>query len=298
LDSLFSLHAKGAIPHPHHRIGVVLVWVSRLKDRPETQFWSSEAAVMTAMALLVGLGGGLGTVAFRKAVDWATAAFLLATGPAGFGTMGHLLLPALGGLVVGLWMFWLKPQGPGQGVAGLMEAVNLHGGRVAPRGALARVVGAVVTIGSGGSAGPEDPSVQIGATLGSIISQFFRLSEVRVRTLVGCGAAAGLSAAFNAPIAGVFFAIEIVLGEFSSAAIGYVVMSAVAGAVVSQSLLGSKPAFAIPIYELRSPLELFLYAVLGIIAALVAVLYINSLEFVEGLAERESSLPRWTRPAG
>ncbi len=250
---------------------------------------------MTSMALVVGLGGGLGTVLFRKAIDAATAVFFgqAVTLPPAV----ELFLPALGGLVVGLWMYVLSPKGPGQGVAGIMEAVALHGGRIEPRGAIARIVGAIITIGSGGSAGPEDPSVQIGATVGSLVSQFFRLSETRIRTLVGCGTAAGLAAAFNAPIAGVFFAIEIVLGEFSSAAIGFVVMSAVAGAVVSQTFLGSAPAFRIPVYELTSPWELFLYALLGVLAALVAVLYINSLKAIETLVERTPNFPKWFKPA-
>ncbi|MCL5952582.1 MAG: chloride channel protein [Chloroflexi bacterium] len=252
---------------------------------------------MTTMAVLVGLGGGLGTVLFRKAVEAAMAASAQVTSAGGIDTWSALFLPALGGLVVGLWIHWIRPKGPGQGVAGIMEAVHLHAGRIEPRGAIGRVIGAVITIGSGGSAGPEDPSVQIGATLGSLTSQFFRLSPSRVKTLIGCGAAAGISAAFNAPIAGVFFAIELILGEFSSAAIGYVVMSAVAGAVVSQTFLGSQPAFQVPTYELKSPLELGLYGVLGIFAALVAVLYINLLQYVEATAERPSPIPDWVKPA-
>lgn len=275
----------------------MFVVLHRQWERMVARFWTSETAVMVTMAVLVGLGGGVGTVLFRKAIDGATQLVSAAAQSLGTGQVAFLFLPALGGLIVGLWIFWLKPQGPGQGVAGIMEAVALHGGRISARGAIGRVIGAVITIGSGGSAGPEDPSVQIGATFGVAMSRFFKLSESRLKTLAGCGAAAGLAAAFNAPIAGVFFAIEIILGEFSSAAVGFVVMSAVAGAVVSQTFLGGQPAFRIPVYELKSPFELILYGVLGVASALIAVLYINALGFFEDAAERESAIPAWVKPA-
>lgn len=247
--------------------------------------WGSETAVMTLLAICVGAGTGFGVVVFRQVLD-----FILAQTVYGIGEtqpLMILLLPALGGILTALWMHFASREGEiGLGVAGIMEAVALHSGRIALRGSIARVVGAIFTVGLGGSAGPEDPSVQIGATLGSQVAQHLKLSPPRVKTLVGCGAAAGIGAAFNAPIAGIFFAIEIILGEFSGAAIGWVVLAAVAGAVVSQSFLGSAPAFVIPAYELRSPAELGLYLLLGLAAAFTAVLYIFLLERIEALFKR------------
>ncbi len=259
------------------------------------RFWSSETTVMTTLAVLIGVGAGLGVVAFRRLLDG-----LFAVAVDGIGhdfPVALIFMPAVGGLLVAGWMALASKQGEtGLGVAGIMEAVALHSSKIGLQGSLARIVGAILTVGFGGSAGPEDPSVQIGATIGSQVAQRLHLSEARVKTLVGCGAAAGLGAAFNAPISGVFFAIEIVLGEFSGAATGLVVLSAVAGAVVIQTFLGSSPAFVVPAYELRSPLELAFYAVLGLGAAVVAFLYIKLLDYVENAFEGWAA-PNWIKPA-
>lgn len=250
---------------------------------------------MTLLAICVGAGTGLGVVLFRRVLDFVFAQTVHGVGDEFPWTI--LILPMVGGLLTALWMHFASREGQiGLGVSGIMEAVGLHGGRIALRGSVARVVGAIFTVGFGGSAGPEDPSVQIGATIGSQLAQRLRLSPARVKTLVGCGAAAGVSAAFNAPITGVFFAIEIILGEFSGAAIGWVVLAAVAGAVTSQSVLGSAPAFVIPTYELRNPAELGLYLLLGLGAALVATLYIFLLDRIETAFEH-LRVPTWVKPA-
>lgn len=258
------------------------------------RFWSSETAVMTLLAVGVGAGTGFGIVLFRKILDALFSRTVDGIGAALPWTI--LILPAIGGLLTAAWMHFAARDGEtGLGVAGIMEAVGLHGGRVAMRGSVARVVGAIFTVGFGGSAGPEDPSVQIGATFGSQLALRLKLSTARIKTLVGCGAAAGLSAAFNAPITGVFFATEIILGEFSGASLGWVVLASVAGAVVSQSFLGSAPAFVIPAYELRSPAELGLYLLLGLFAALVSTLYILILGRVETWFEHFRA-PVWVKP--
>lgn len=263
--------------------------------RLASSFWSSETAVMTTLAVLVGAGAGLGIAIFRRLLD---GLFQLTIGNlTPENRIAMVVFPAIGGLLVAGWMALMaRAEQTGLGVSGIMEAVALHGGRISLRGSLARVVGAILTVGLGGSAGPEDPSVQIGAALGSAIGGKLRLAETRVKTLVGCGAAAGIGAAFNAPISGVFFAVEIILGEFSGAAVGLVVLSAVAAAVVIQSLLGSKPAFQVPAYELVNPLELGLYALLGLAAAVVAFLYILLLDRFEHLFE-EWRIPFWIKPA-
>lgn len=252
---------------------------------------------MMAGALVVGALAGLGIVAFRRTVELVTALCqergLLAAGGARWYL---LLLPALGGLAVGLWVRAVKPQGPGQGVAGIIEALAFHGARVDLRGSIARIVGAIITLSTGGSAGPEDPSVQLGAAVGSQVGRAFRLSEGRMRTLVACGAAAALAAAFKAPLSGVFFAVEILLGEFSATSVSYVVVAAVAGAAASQAFLGSSPAFAVPQYELRSARELPSYVVLGGAAALVGVAYTRLLHRAEESFE-EWRFPDWLKPA-
>ena len=269
--------------------------IARVRWSLADRFWSSETTVMTTLAVLIGIGAGLGVVIFRRLLDG-----LFAFTVDGIGhdvPIAVIFIPAVGGLLVAGWMALAsKPGETGLGVAGIMEAVALHSGKIGLQGSVARVIGAVLTVGTGGSAGPEDPSVQIGATIGAQVAQRLRLSEARVKTLVGCGAAAGLGAAFNAPISGVFFAIEIILGEFSGAATGLLVLSAVAGAVVIQTFLGASPAFVVPAYELRSPLELAFYAALGLVAAIVAFLYIQFLDRTETWFG-EWSLPNWIKPA-
>lgn len=250
---------------------------------------------MTTLAVLVGASAGLGIAIFRRLLDGLFQLTIGSLTPEL--KIAIIVFPTAGGILVALWMAFMGREGQtGLGVSGIMEAVALHGGKISLRGSVARVVGAIFTVGLGGSAGPEDPSVQIGAALGSAVGQKLRLAETRVKTLVGCGAAAGIGAAFNAPISGVFFAVEIILGEFSGAAVGLVVLSAVAAAVVIQSLLGSKPAFEVPAYELVSPLELGLYALLGLAAAVVAFLYIRLLDRVERVFERWN-IPFWIKPA-
>ncbi len=266
-------------------------WRAQLSDR----FWSSETAVMTTLALGIGASTGLGIAIFRHLLDglfnWSIG------GLARDFPIGLILFPALGGLLVAVWMAVAsKPGETGLGVAGIIEAVSVHSGRVGWRGSLARIIGAVLTVGLGGSAGPEDPSVQIGAMIGSQVGQRLHLAEARIKTLIGCGAAAGLGAAFNAPISGVFFAVEIVLGEFSGVSTGFIVLAAVAGAVTIQGLLGSSPAFTVPTYQLRSPLELPLYVALGIGAAIVSVAYIRLLDRVEDSFEAWR-VPAWLKPA-
>lgn len=252
---------------------------------------------MMAGALVVGVLSGLGIVLFRHAIEcaWVLCQERLPLA-LGAGRWHLLLFPTLGGLVVGLWAHVVRPRGPGQGVPGIIESLAFHGGRVDLRGSLGRIIGAVITLGSGGSAGPEDPSVQLGATVGSHVGRALRLSEGRMRTLVACGAAAAVAAAFKAPLSGVFFAVEILLGEFSATSVSYIVVAAVAGAAASQAFLGSSPAFAVPQYELRSARELPSYFVLGCAAALVGVAYVRLLHWAEeGFAHWRA--PGWLKPA-
>jgi len=154
------------------------------------------------------------------------------------------LLPVLGGLIVGFIIHFGIGQERHHGVTGIMEAVTLAGGRLRYKRMPIKAIASALSIGSGASVGPEDPSVQIGANLGSLFGSKLRFSEDRVRTLVAAGAAAGIAAAFNAPIAGVFFAVEIILGELSGEATGIVLIAAVVSAVFTQAVSGRKNLYA------------------------------------------------------
>jgi CIC family chloride channel protein len=167
-----------------------------------------------------------------------------------------------------------------------MEAVARRGGIIRGRVAAAKALASAICIGSGGSAGPEGPIVQIGASLGSVIGQRSHASADTVRILVACGSAAGLAAIFNAPIAGVLFALEVILGDFGIASFAPVIIASVVSSVTARTLLGNNLAFTIPQYEMGSVWETPLYAILGILAALVARLFIVSLYRGEDLFSR------------
>ena len=273
-------------------------WLARLQP--------SGIVLLSVLAVLVGLAAGMGIWLFKQMIDWThVAAFEwlggalerlgLSTGEGPHWTVA--LLPALGGLAVG-WL-WRRFVGEERyhGVAGVMEAVALAAGRLDYRLAPVKTVASALSIGSGASVGPEDPSVQIGANLGSFASQKLRLSDDWSRTLVVAGVVAGIAAAFNAPIAGVFFAIEIVLGEIGGGGgLSAVVLAAVTSAVFTQSVSGAQPAFRVPAYAFHSAVELPLYLGLGLLAGPLAALYINALYWAKDLFRRWQ-IPGWLKPA-
>lgn len=246
---------------------------------------ANETIVLSIVAVLIGVGSGVAVWLFKELIDLVHALSFgrIAQDIAPYGRWAIALLPAAGGLIVGLIVHFFVGQERHHGVAGVMEAVALGGGRLRHRRIPAKSVAAAVSIGSGASVGPEDPSVQIGANLGSMFGQWLHLSDERMRALVAAGSAAGIAAAFNAPIAGVFFALEIILGEIAGSAFGLVVISAVASAVFTQAVSGPEPAFHIPPYAYHSPAELPFYLALGLLCGPIAAVYIRMLYRVQDL---------------
>ena len=250
---------------------------------------ASETSGLMALAIIVGIGPGLGAVAFRWLILGVQHLFFhSADSTLGFlGRYRVLPVPAVGGLLVGLLTYYLAREAKGHGVPEVMLAVASFGGRIRSRVAAVKSLASAICIGSGGSAGREGPIVQIGSSLGSTLGQVLRMPESRIRLLVACGAAGGISATFNAPIAGVLFALEVILREFAASSFSFVVFSSVTAAAISRSLLGNHPSFVIPEYRLISAWELPLYLGLGLLAAGV------SLGFVKGLYAVEDLFDRW-----
>jgi CIC family chloride channel protein len=248
----------------------------------------ADNTVMILIAVVVGLLGGLCAVGFRLFIRlvqvevWSLPEFTLA-GVRALPWWVLLAVPAAGGLVVGLIVHFFAREAKGHGVPEVMEAVMLRGGRIRPRVVAAKLVASGICIGTGGSVGREGPIVQIGSSLGSTIGQWLHMGEHRLRTLVGCGAAAGIAATFNAPIAGALFAVEIILGDFALSKFTPIVISSVAATVVSHHFFGDVAAFAIPAYALVNPRELLAYGVLGIVTGLMALLFIRALYGMEDL---------------
>lgn len=243
----------------------------------------SELAVQWIIAGLVGLGTGLGAVAFIYAIAQVTKLlYVVLPDTLGWSWAVWLVMaPTLGGLIAGPIIFYFAREAKGHGVPEVMQAIALRGGRIRPQVVVGKVLASAACIGSGGSAGREGPIVQVGSALGSSVAQFLRFSETRTRNLVACGAAAGIAATFNAPIAGVMFSIEILLGELKPGDLGSVVISAVTASTLARSILGNRPAFDIPAYTLGHPAELGLYVLLGVLCALVGVGFIRVLYAAE-----------------
>ncbi len=259
---------------------------------------SPEWFTVISTAMLVGLGAGFGAVVFRVLIETAqTIAF-----DGGFELFGFLgdyfffFIPALGGLIVGPMVYFFAREAKGHGVPEVMEAVALKGGRIRPRVAVIKSLASSVCIGSGGSVGREGPIVQIGSALGSTIGQRLKLSPERIRSLVACGAAGGIAATFNAPIAGSIFALEVILGEIQSTYFGAVVISAVLADVVAHVFEGSSRAFPIPAYELVTTWELFFYAFLGILAAITSIVYAKLIYRLEDAFDAWKKFPEYLKP--
>lgn len=260
----------------------------------------SETTVLILLASIVGMSTGLGAVLFIRLIVAAKGIFFGSSVELVHQVYSNLqyweiLIPAFGGLLVGPIVYGYAKEAKGHGVPEVMEAVALKGGLIRPRVAVAKAVASAICIGSGGSAGREGPIVQIGAAFGSVIGQVFHMSERRIRVLVGCGAAAGISAVFNAPIAGVLFSLEVILGDFAIKTFSPVILSSVLASVVSRSFLGNSPAFTVPKYSLVSAYEIPLYVVMGLLCGIVAVTFTRVLYFAEDISDG-SKLPGYLRP--
>jgi CIC family chloride channel protein len=261
---------------------LVLEFFSRLKI--------SEQWFLIILSSVVGVGGGFGAIIFRELISFFNHLFFgygetMLSSATDYWIILIPLIPALGGLLVGPLTYKWAKETKGHGVPEVMEAVALKGGIIRPKVAVIKSLASSICIGSGGSAGREGPIVQIGSALGSTLGQFFRMSGERVKILVGCGAAAGISATFNAPIAGVFFALEVILGDFAVHTFSPVIISSFVASVISRAFLGNYPAFLVPAYDLVSVWEIPLYVILGLAAGGVSVLFIKLLYKSEDLFE-------------
>ena len=262
----------------------------------ERRNWD-EGALLMVFALAIGAATALGVVAFYRLIDLAYE--LLIT------QIGHRLDPVAHALyrplvtALALWIAWAivrwakLPEG--QTVPDVQLAVAKRGGVVPFRPVVIRTLAAVVTLAGGGSAGSEGPTAVLGSSIGSAVGRALRFQPRRLKILVGCGAAAGISAAFNAPFAGAFFALEEVLGSFSVGAFSPVVIASVVAAITVRPFLGLHPAFHIPPYGSIRPLAIvLLYPILGILCGLASALYSRMYFATADGFQRIKS--RWLRP--
>ncbi len=262
--------------------------------------FSNQQIFLIILAVIVGVCAGLGAVGVRQLIRWITELsfggyerFLevLKTLPAS----RKILAPAIGGLIVGPIIYFFAKEAKGHGVPEVMLAVLMKDGKIRPRVAFVKAIASAISIGSGGSVGREGPIVQIGASLGSTVGQYFNLERRDIQTLVACGAAGGIAAAFNAPIAGALFSVEIILGDFGVAALSPIIISSVISTIVARHFEGNLVAFVVPPYTLNSPFELLPYTFLGLVAGLVAILFIITLYYFEDWFEN-APIPEYIQP--
>jgi CIC family chloride channel protein len=278
-------------------------------DRAHLREWLHGAPAGAALlGTLVGIGAGGGAVVFRYLVLWMTEIF---TGTRDYSAAGRvanphaawlgpaflLVAPVLGGLLYGPLIARFAPEARGHGVPEVMFAVARRGGRIDPAVAVVKALASALCIGSGGSVGREGPIVQIGSALGSTVGQLLRVPPTRMRLLVACGAAGGISATFNAPIAGVMFALELILCSFEAELFAVVVLASVAAAIVGRAAFGAQPFLSLPAFHVVSSAEYPLYLGLGLLAAVVGVAFIKVLYSVEDLCDRLWRWPAALRPA-
>ncbi|MFJ7150309.1 chloride channel protein [Streptomyces sp. NPDC100445] len=260
------------------------------------------------LAIAVGGGAGAGSVVFRWCIQACTRIFSGHTDYASAPGTGNphvpwlgpffvLLAPVLGGLLYGPLVNRFAKEARGHGVPEVMLAVAQRGGRISPKVAVVKTLASALTIGSGGSVGREGPIVQIGSALGSTLGRLARVTEGRLRLLVACGAAGGIAATFNAPLAGVFFAMELVLGTFSAEAFGAAVLSSVTASVIGRAAYGDVAFLTLPRFHVDHLTQYGLFALLGVLAAVVGVGFSRLLYLIEDACDWLWRGPEWLRPA-
>jgi CIC family chloride channel protein len=255
--------------------------------------WLARTPRLVVLSVLVGLGAGLGAVALIEAIR------LVGTGARAL--VDWLSLDDYGVLLtipIGILLSWwltarLAPEVAGHGVPQIIAAIAVRGGRIRDRVIGLKTVATALTIGAGGSAGREGSIAQIGSAIGSWLARVSQLGENDVRALVAAGAGAGISATFNAPIAGMFFAMEVILRAFSIRHLNTIVIASVTGAVVAHSVLGDELTFSVPLYALDDPRQLILYGLLALVIVAFAWVFLVSLDWFEAQPLR---LPDWARP--
>lgn len=266
------------------------VWIHTHSPRALWQSAFREDRLFLVLSVFIGVFSGLAVVCFRFAIDWSRL-YLLGTG-AVLTPARMLLAPSLAGLVIAFLVINFFPATRGSGVNQTKAALYIFNGNIPFRTAIGKFITAALAIGSGHSLGPEDPSLQIGACLASVVGRKMRLQRDRMRLIAPVGAAAGLAAAFNAPISAVLFVIEEVIGRWTAGILGSVVLSAISSVVVMRWFLGSEPLFRIPAVEMKKPTELIAYAILGVAGGVASVVIAGG---IATLRPRCKALPLWTQ---
>jgi len=265
------------------------------------EFGRSRAMLIWLLALVIGFGAAYLTIAFRVLIGWVQIPWLGTSSERVFEAALNLpwyvilAAPTLGGLLVGLLLVFVLPGKRAYGVADVIEAQAIRNSKISLREGLSNALVSVLSLGAGASAGREGPVVHLGASIASWLEDRFNLPKSARRTLLACGVAAAVSASFNVPLAGVIFAHEVILGHYALRAFVPIAISSALGAVIVRFHLGNFPAFIIPDYQISSQWEFPAFALLGLVCALVAILFQFMLMGTDRFARR-FEIPLWQRP--
>jgi CIC family chloride channel protein len=258
-------------------------WTNRIFSLREDQLFMF-------LAVIIGIFGGLSVVCFRVAIEWVhllTLGSSISPPP-----LRVILVPAIGGLVVALLLIRAFPGARGSGVNQTKAAVYISNGYIPFVTVIGKFIICAIAIGTGQSLGPEDPSLQIGAGIASRLGRRLNLSQEKIRLIAPVGAAAGLAAAFNAPISSVIFVIEEVIGTWSAGVLGAIVLAAVSSVVTMRTFMGSESLFRVPPFRVAGAGELLAYVVLGVIGGFTSLLFLKWLAYAR---PRVQMWPRWTQ---
>ncbi|WP_254205229.1 chloride channel protein [Nocardia alni] len=292
-----------------HRSAAARRWSLQVPARVPMWEWVRESrGGLVLLALIIGAGAGGGAIVFR----WLITTFTkLLSGFPDYSALGHianphvpwlgswfvLLAPVVAGLIYGPLVTKFAPEARGHGVPEVMYAVAERGGRIPPQVTIVKALASALCIGGGGSVGREGPIVQIGSAWGSSLGRWTRVPENRLRILVACGAAGGIAATFNAPIAGPFFAMELILRDFAAESFGAVVLSSVTASVIGRAAFGNHPFLDLPAFSLKSGWEYLAFALLGLVIGAIGVAFTHVLYWIEDACDWAWRGPEWLRPA-
>ncbi|MDX9789504.1 MAG: chloride channel protein [Candidatus Kapaibacterium sp.] len=262
----------------------------------------TEFIYMILMSVVIGVVAGFGSVGVKYLIEFISEQVF-----SGEGSMLEkvastpwyllILIPTLGGLFVGPFAHFIVPASKGHGVSEVIQSLLTKGGIIKPVVAIGKSITSAVTIGTGGSVGYEGPIVHIGASIGSSVGQFFRVPARRLRTLVGCGAAAGIAATFNMPIAGALFAIEVIMMDYAAHQLFPIIISSVIATVISHHYIGNFAEFQVSPIVMSSSYEIFNYFILGALCGLISYSMIKSLYYFEGFFSEQVKIPDYLKPA-
>ncbi len=262
---------------------------------PESSTPGREERILLLLSIFIGIIAGLLVVSFRMAIEWLSV-LLQGSAPAPH-QIRLIVVPVLAGLFIAAMTRYVFPAVRGSGVNQTKAALYIHNGYISTRTVIGKFLLCALAIGAGFSTGPEDPSLQIGAGAASLISRRMGLSREKLRIFAPVGAAAGLAAAFNAPISAILFVIEEVIGQWTAGVLGSIVLAAVSAVVVARWFWGAEPMFRVPAIALRDPRELLAYAVLGFVGGVASLIFAKALGFLRPLLRRQPAWSQMLQPA-